>query len=135
MRYDILCAPSYSLLEVQLEPGEKVVAEAGAMAWMSDTVRTETSTRGGLFGGLKRALLSGESFFQNTYRAEGARGVVGLAPGSPGDIVVHPLQGELDGVCGGWESDRNDRGAEIKWRFNIAAARIKLRKLYPSIQN
>ncbi len=44
-------------------------------------------------------------------------------------------QEALEGVCGGWESDRNDRGVVIKWRFTIAAARSKLRKLYPSIQN
>jgi DDE superfamily endonuclease len=44
-------------------------------------------------------------------------------------------QEELEGVCGGWESDRNDRGVVIKWRFTITAARTKLRKLYPSIQN
>jgi DDE superfamily endonuclease len=42
---------------------------------------------------------------------------------------------ELESVCAGWESDRNDRGVEIKWRFTITAARTKLRKLYPSIQN
>jgi uncharacterized protein (TIGR00266 family) len=116
MRYDVLCAPSYSLLEVQLEPGEKVVAEAGAMAWMSDTIRTETSTRGGLFSGLKRALLSGESFFQNTYRAEGARGVVGLAPGSPGDIVAHSLRGELILEKGAYLASEEGVHCDSKWQ-------------------
>jgi uncharacterized protein (TIGR00266 family) len=93
MQYDILSRPSFSILEVTLEPGEKIVAEAGAMAWMEGPVKTETSTRGGLLKGLKRSLLSGESFFQNTYSAEGGTAKVSLAPGAAGDIIPHQLQG------------------------------------------
>ena len=32
-----------------------------------------------------------------------------------------------------WEEERNARKARIHWTFTIAAARQKLRKLYPSI--
>ena len=39
MQYEIQCQPSYSVLEVQLQPGEQVVTEAGAMVWMSDNLR------------------------------------------------------------------------------------------------
>jgi DDE superfamily endonuclease len=34
-----------------------------------------------------------------------------------------------------WESKRNDRKARIHWTFTLAAARQKLRKLYPSIED
>jgi hypothetical protein len=34
-----------------------------------------------------------------------------------------------------WESKRNDRKAQIHWTFTLAAARHKLRKLYPSIED
>src|SRR3954471_12867137 len=34
-----------------------------------------------------------------------------------------------------WESKRNDRKACIHWPFTLAAARHKLRKLYPSIED
>ena len=96
MQYRIQCQPSYSVLEVQLQPGEQVVTEAGAMVWMSDNLDVTTSTRGGVFSGLKRRVLSGESFFQNTYAAEGGAGLLGLAPGQPGDIVPYDLdQSEL----------------------------------------
>ena len=96
MQYEIQCQPSYSVLEVQLQPGEQVVTEAGAMVWMSDNLNVTTSTRGGLFSGLKRKALAGESFFQNTYEAEGGAGLLGLAPGQPGDIVPYVLDhGEL----------------------------------------
>jgi hypothetical protein len=34
-----------------------------------------------------------------------------------------------------WENKRNERKARIHWRFTLAAARQKLRKLYPSIED
>ena len=43
-------------------------------------------------------------------------------------------QEQLAGITGTWEEDRNERGVEVKWRFTTADARIKLRKLYPSLQ-
>jgi hypothetical protein len=33
-----------------------------------------------------------------------------------------------------WEDDRNERRVEVKWRFTTADARIKLHRLYPSLQ-
>jgi uncharacterized protein (TIGR00266 family) len=94
MQYEILSQPSFSILDVTLEPGEKIVAEAGAMAWMEGPVATETSTRGGVLQGLKRSLLTGESFFQNTYSAQGGTGKVSLAPGVAGDIIPYQLPGD-----------------------------------------
>ena len=94
MQHEILCRPSYSLLQVTLEPTESVVADSGAMAFMDANVRVATSTRGGVLKGLKRKVLAGESFFQNTYTAEGGRGVVGLASGTAGDIVALSLGAE-----------------------------------------
>ena len=35
MEYNIVCNPTYSALEVDLQQGERIVGEAGAMAWMS----------------------------------------------------------------------------------------------------
>jgi hypothetical protein len=37
-------------------------------------------------------------------------------------------------VTGAWEEERNERGVEVTWRFTTADARIKLHKLYPSLQ-
>ena len=34
-----------------------------------------------------------------------------------------------------WESERNAREAKIHWTFTLAAARRKLRKIYPSIED
>ncbi len=34
-----------------------------------------------------------------------------------------------------WEQQRNLLGNSVDWRFTTADARIKLKRLYPSIQN
>ena len=94
MDYFIHSRPSYSLAEVTLYPGEQLVTEAGAMAWMTDNMRAETSVRGGIMSGLSRTVLGGESFFQNTYEAEGAPGMIGLTQGQPGDILAYEMDGE-----------------------------------------
>ena len=94
MQHQILARPTYAMLEVELNPGEKFVSESGAMAWMDENVRMETNTRGGGLAGLKRKVLGGESFFQNTYHVERGPGSVVFAPRSAGDIEVVELQGE-----------------------------------------
>lgn len=33
-----------------------------------------------------------------------------------------------------WENDRNRRSSKVNWRFTTANARVKLRRLYPSIE-
>jgi hypothetical protein len=43
-------------------------------------------------------------------------------------------QEEVRREVGAWEEDRNERGAQAQWRFTTADARIKLRRLYPSVQ-
>jgi hypothetical protein len=40
----------------------------------------------------------------------------------------------LDEVAA-WEDERNDRAVGVNWRFTTADARIKLRRLYPAVQN
>jgi uncharacterized protein (TIGR00266 family) len=82
--------PSFALLTVDLETGEAIRSEAGAMVSHDDGIAVETGASGGLLGSLKRSVLGGESFFQNTFTAEAA-GSVSLAPPLPGDIVREDL--------------------------------------------
>jgi uncharacterized protein (TIGR00266 family) len=93
MEHEVLYRPSYSLLRVVLEKGEEISAESGAMVSMSEGIHMETSMKGGLFGGLKRKILGGESFFVNTFRAS-EPGEVTLAPTLPGDIYDLDLEGQ-----------------------------------------
>ena len=93
MQDSIEYRPSYALLELDLDAGESVRAEAGAMVSYSDGVDIETGASGGILGSLKRSVLGGESFFQNTFTAQ-QPGQVTLAPPLPGDVVRHDLEGE-----------------------------------------
>jgi hypothetical protein len=34
-----------------------------------------------------------------------------------------------------WQTERNDRAVGVNWRFTTTDARIKLRRLYPAVQN
>jgi hypothetical protein len=42
-------------------------------------------------------------------------------------------RGELERQVAAWEEARNEEGVGVRWRFTTADARIKLRRLYPTI--
>lgn len=94
MRYEISLSPSYAMASVQLQTGEALRSESGAMVAMSPSIDLESQMRGGLLGSLKRAALGGESFFQSTFTANRGAGEVLLAPQIPGDIIGVELSGE-----------------------------------------
>jgi uncharacterized protein (TIGR00266 family) len=83
---DILYRPAHSLAQVALAPGESILAESGALVGMSTNVNMETAA-GGILGGLKR-MFGGESFFRNTFTAQGDQGEVLLAHALRGDMAV-----------------------------------------------
>ena len=87
--------PSYAMLTVDLEPGEAVKAEPGAMVLQHGVEMKTGMGGGGLLGGFKR-MLGGESFFVNTFTAERNGGRVSLAPSSPGDIGSFNLQAGMN---------------------------------------
>lgn len=87
MQIDIKFKPSYSLAIINLSPNERIRADSGAMVSHSASVEVETKAEGGLFKSLGRAVLGGESFFQNFWVAGPQGGEVTLAPDLPGDIV------------------------------------------------
>ncbi|MEK6608631.1 MAG: TIGR00266 family protein [Myxococcota bacterium] len=87
MNTEILYRPGQSLARVTLAAGEAIVAESGAMVGMSTHVAIHTSARGGLLAGAQR-WLGGESFFVNTFTAQGAPGELLLAPRVCGDMTI-----------------------------------------------
>jgi uncharacterized protein (TIGR00266 family) len=98
MHFEKAFDPAYALAICRLEAGEKVMAEAGAMVTQDAHVKMETSATsgkgiGGLLKGLGRKLFTGESFFRNTFTAEGRPGEVTFAPGLPGDILLYEMEG------------------------------------------
>ncbi len=87
-------------VEVELDPQEAVVGEAGALFYMEDQIRMETifgdgsAANSGIFGSLLGAgkrLLTGESLFTTVYSNQGAgKKKVAFAAPYPGRIIpVH----------------------------------------------
>ncbi len=89
MQYEIKGAP-YPVGIVNLEAGESVLCQSGAMTWMSPNMKMET--KGGGLGKMFSRALSGESLFQNTYTAQGGAGTIAFASTVPGDILAIDLQ-------------------------------------------
>ena len=90
LRTSVEFNPSYAMLIVDLDPGEGIKAEPGAMVMQEGVEMSTGGGGGGLLGGFKR-MLGGESFFVNTFTAERGGGRVSLAPSSPGDILSFDL--------------------------------------------
>lgn len=75
------------LVEIELDPGEGIRAEAGAMIYMEDGIEMQTSTGGGLFKGFKR-MVTGASFFITTFLYNGqGKGRVAFGAPYPGKII------------------------------------------------
>lgn len=69
----------------ELEAGETMISESGAMAWMSPNMKMETSSNGGL-GKVFGRMFSGENLFQNRYTSVGGTGTIAFASSFPGSI-------------------------------------------------
>ena len=94
MEIEILHRPSYSLAVAKLTPNERIRAEAGALVSMSGGVNIETKAEGGFLKSLGRAVLGGESFFQNFFQASAQGGELTLAPELPGDMMLIELRNQ-----------------------------------------
>ena len=70
MECQIKYKPAFSTIFVTLEPGEKIIAEAGAMASMDSQVKIETKFSGGFFAALAKKFFGGESLFVNVFSNE-----------------------------------------------------------------
>lgn len=87
MKYEIKNQP-FTVLTFQMNQGEMIKCQSGAMAWMTPGINMETKT-GGLGGMFKKALV-GESLALNNYTAQEA-GELTLAKQCPGDIIAFDI--------------------------------------------
>jgi uncharacterized protein (TIGR00266 family) len=79
------------VLELSMQPNDKVFAESGELGWMSMAIQMQTSTsaggqQGGLFGALGRAIAGG-TFFMTEYTAVGGPGLLAFSAKLPGQIL------------------------------------------------
>jgi uncharacterized protein (TIGR00266 family) len=85
---------AFALAVIELDAGQAISAEAGAMVSMSANIDIQSELKGGVFGALKRAV-GGESAFVSTFSAQGGPGEVTFAPGAPGDIAGLEMNGQM----------------------------------------
>ncbi|MCL2549894.1 MAG: TIGR00266 family protein [Methanimicrococcus sp.] len=90
MRYEIKGTP-FPVVTCYLEKGEVMITEKGGMSWMTDKMKMETNTGGGLAKGLGR-MFSGESIFLNEYTAEDENQSITFASSYPGRILDIKLE-------------------------------------------
>jgi uncharacterized protein (TIGR00266 family) len=117
MQVQVRHQPSFAVARCLLAPGEPLRVESGAMLATSWGVQIEASMQGGLFGGLKRAALGGESLFVTTYTAPQGGGWVDVAANLPGDIVTQAIAPDRPFFLtrGSWIA--NSHAVEIQTRW------------------
>lgn len=86
------------VLICNLEAGETMMTEAGAMSWMSPNMRMETTTNGGV-GKMIGRMFSGEKLFMNRYTAEGGPGMIAMASSLPGCIKAFEITPGRELIC------------------------------------
>jgi len=87
MKYEIKYKPSYSLLVVNLDQGETITAESGAMTYMDPNIEVHTRKREKSFlGSLGLSIIGGQSFWVNDYSAANGSGEVSFVAAPVGDI-------------------------------------------------
>ena len=83
MKYRIEGEP-FPVVICDVEAGEKLITQKGAMSWMSPNMKMETV--GGGIGKMFGRMFSGESMFQNHYTAQGGPGQIAFAASFPGSV-------------------------------------------------
>lgn len=95
MECEIKYKPAFSTIFVTLEPGEQIIAEAGAMASMDSQVTIKTKLSGSFFTALAKKFFGGESLFVNVFSNETKQYVnLVLTQSVVGDIEEIELHGK-----------------------------------------
>ena len=89
MNYKIVGEPLPAVI-CDLDSGEALITESGAMSWMTPNMKMETTSNGGIGKALGR-MFSGDTLFQNRYTAQGGPGQIAFASCFPGSIKVFDI--------------------------------------------
>ena len=97
METKIKGSPSFSHIHMNLEPGESIIAESGAMASMDVGIDLRSKMNGGFLKGLLIKLFGKESFFLSKFTNKSdRRASVVFTQSTPGDIYEHRLESKKD---------------------------------------
>lgn len=98
MKYEII-GNTMPAVEVSFDSaGESMFTQSGGMAWMSEGVKMDTNTRGGVLKGLGR-MFAGESMFMATYTAQKPGASVAFSATFPGEIMAIDLAKSGGMIC------------------------------------
>lgn len=89
MEYEIKGAP-FPVVLCQLNKGEVMLSDSGAMAWMDPCMEMSTTSNGGIGKAFGR-MFSGETMFLNSYTAN-ADGKIAFASSFPGEIRKYDIE-------------------------------------------
>lgn len=85
--YKIINSPGFASVVMNLKKGQKIISQFGCMAYMNGNIKTETTSRGGIFSGIKRALFTGSSMFMTNYSCVQDGSEICFHSHLPGDIL------------------------------------------------
>ena len=114
MKYQIKGEPMPVVI-CQLEAGESVICESGAMSWMSPNLEMETS--GGGAGKVFGRMFSGEGMFQNRYTARKGAGMIAFASKFPGAIRAVEITRDSPVICQKGAFLASTEGVELSVAF------------------
>lgn len=121
MQFGIEARPAASVVRLNLDHGETVTCEVGAMIAMSTGITVETTSGkkggkgGGLMKGLKR-MFAGENFFLNHFTAQESDQSLMLGPQLMGDVIHHALSGTLIVQGSSWLCSDENIEIDATWQ-------------------
>jgi uncharacterized protein (TIGR00266 family) len=119
MDYEIKYKPSYSMLVVNLESGESITAEAGALTYMEPNIDVNTRKREkSILGSLGLSLFGRQSFFVNDYKAQNGSGEVAFVSAPVGDIETLEVTSNHGYIIqsASYIASTQNVGLDIKWQ-------------------
>ncbi|TET71138.1 TIGR00266 family protein [Candidatus Bathyarchaeota archaeon] len=118
MKYEIKYEPSYAMLVVDLEAGESIVGEAGAMTYMTPNIEVQTRMREkSILGTIGLSILGRQSFFVNDYVATRGPGQLALGAAPVGDIQVLKVEPGKGFIVqkSSYLANTDDIDLDVKW--------------------
>lgn len=120
MRYEIH-GDVLPVVIMNLDEGEQLRCENGAMAWMSHNMKMQTTSGGGI-GKMFGRMLSGEKLFQNIYTAEDGPGLIACASDLPGMILPFEITPDEPMILQKHAYLCSEMGVELSIHLQRAAA-------------
>ncbi len=109
--------PAFAVARLFLAPNEPIKVQSGAMMAHSPGMAVDAKMEGGFLQGLKRSMLSGESFFTTTMTAPPGGGWADVAAVLPGDVMELRIQPDRPFFItrGCWLANSHGVVTDTKW--------------------